>query len=138
MKSGGHIAVSSYGQTAELRSALGDMDCWDFPCGDHFSLPAGTRVMVDHAHSASHAVVVVVDDRGAEQGARVLLSNNTLRTIFRFIAENAALSQATGLEVTGVMPRVAATYGSNRRLTVLGRGSRVLGQTQSRPTVLAG
>jgi hypothetical protein len=105
-------APSVYGQVVVIASALPDVECWNFNCDDRFTLPAGTRIRVEHVNDAKYTTVTVVDEQGEAPGIELTYTPRYFAHIesthdrapvkqlgYRFIVENRALAVATGLPI---------------------------------------
>ncbi len=85
--------TSPYGKVVILTGPATNVECWNFTDRSIHTLPAGTKLLLEHVSETDSTVCMLVDDAGNHPGIMLRLSDGTEQRGYRFILKNAELNR---------------------------------------------
>jgi len=83
---------SPYGKVVTL-SDQATAECWNFTDRSIHTLPAGTKLLLEHVSETDSTVCMLVDEAGNHPGIMLRLSDGKEQRGYRFILKNAELNR---------------------------------------------
>ena len=85
---------SPYGKVVILTGPATNVECWNFVrAGSTHTLPAGTRLLLEHVYDSDSTTCMLVDEAGNRPGILLKLEDGTEQVGYRFIVKNAELNR---------------------------------------------
>ena len=85
---------SPYGKVVILTGPATNVECWNFvQAGSTHTLPAGTKLLLEHVNDSDTTTCMLVDEAGNRPGILLQREDGTKQVGYRFIIKNAELNR---------------------------------------------